>query len=368
MLWEENRDKKPKVAFLCPYGYDSAPGQRFRVELFYDYISPYLEFKTFYFLDNRTTAILYKKGRWLRKFFGVVKGFSNRLRILFTLKSFDYVFIFRESTPLGPPIVEFILAKILGKKIIYDFDDAIWMKNTSNENWVAAKLKWHSKVSSICRWSYKVSCGNQFLSDFAKRYNKSVFTVPTIVDTERRHIMNKSKDSKNRITIGWTGSHSTLPLLEPIIPILKELEKKFDFDFLVIANKNPNFKLENFRFLKWQQLSEIEDLAQIDIGIMPLPDNEWCKGKCGFKAIQYMAMGSPALASPIGVNTKIVDHSINGFLCETPEDWIKYLTLLLENPTLISQMGLKARNKIVKEYSLKSTLPKFLSLFDVEIS
>jgi len=314
-------------------------------------------------LDAETNNVLYQNGKYLKKILGVCKGYLRRLTSLKRLRTFDYIFVFRECTPLGPPIIEFILARILKKKIIYDFDDAIWLRNTSTENGAVRYFKWHSKVKSICTWSYKVSCGNKFLANYAQSFNQNVEIIPTIVDTENIHTIDPQTTRNKKLTIGWTGSFSTLKYLDPLIPIIKELELDYDFNFLVIANKDPQYNCKSFKFLPWKEKTEIDDLKNIDIGLMPLVENDWSKGKCGFKAIQYMSLGIPALVSPVGVNTEIVDHGVNGYICSSKDDWTKYLIKLIENPEIRKNMGPSARVKIENKYSLKYVLPSFLNLF-----
>lgn len=352
------------ILLIVPYPKNQAPSQRFRIEHFLDdFEKANITYQYEPFINESTWKVLYQSKNSFKKLVGIINGFLNRIRLLFKLKKYDYVYLHREASPLGPPVFEFIIAKILKKKIIYDFDDAIWLPNTSQQNKIAASLKWHHKVASICKWSYKISCGNGYLAEYAKRFNENVFIIPTVVETDTRHAIIKKHTEKNYPIIGWTGSHSTLPYLDELIPILKELEKNYSFEFLVIANQNPKLPLKNFRFIKWNEETEIEDLSQIDIGVMPLPNNQWTKGKCGFKAIQYMALGIPAVVSPVSVNKKIVNHQINGFLCENESDWKNTLTQLLINSSLREKMGISAREKIKSDYSVSAIKDDFFSLF-----
>ena len=161
---------------------------------------------------------------------------------------YDWVFIHRECAPLGPPVFEFILAKVFRKKIIYDFDDAIWLPNTSEENKLAGWLKFHDKVRLICRWSYRISCGNEWLADFARQFNSRVVVNPTTIDTEYLHNPNLFPEKNNeKIVIGWTGTHSTLVYLTQLIPVLQSIEKKYSVIVRVISNKKPTIATPKFR-------------------------------------------------------------------------------------------------------------------------
>lgn len=359
---------KVKVAFLCPYGFGVAPGQRFRVELFLNYIEEYIDAKCFYFLSDSTTKILYKKGQIFRKGIGVCLGYFRRLLSLNEIRTYDYIFIFREAAPLGPPVFEYILSKILKKRIIYDFDDAIWLSNTTSENSLISFLKCHDKVSRICDYSYKVSCGNRFLKAYADEYCKETRYIPTIVDTVNSHKPPIPKPTSKMPIVGWTGTHSTLKYLKPLERVLREIEQDYQFEFVVIADKDPMFELSNYRFVKWTQESEIADLSQLDIGLMPLVDSDWCKGKCGFKAIQYMSLGIATIASNVGVSDTIIDDGENGFLCLTEDDWRKSLSILLGDNELRQNIGREARKKIVDKFSLRSLLPDYYELFDIDVT
>jgi glycosyltransferase involved in cell wall biosynthesis len=342
--------------------------------------------------------------------------------LLFTISNYAYIFIHREAAPIGPPIFEWIIAKIFRKRIIYDFDDAIWIPNTSDQNKIAAVVKWHGKVSSIIKWSHKVSVGNAYLAEYARKYNRNVVINPTTIDTENGHnlvkdyswllnnipVANHQKEAdhdkvdlmrqaqmqnkeeltapqppaspsgspetpsnesskvynrRSKTIIGWTGSHSTLPYINEIIPILQQLEQEYNVEFQVISNKDPELPLKHYSFIKWNKETEMEDLVKFDIGLMPLTEDKWAKGKCGFKALQYMALAIPALVSPVGVNTEIVQHGINGFICSTPEEWLKNIEALIENPLLRKTIGEKGRNTVLERYSVKSNGENFLKLF-----
>lgn len=352
-----------KILILCPYPPQQAPSQRFRFEQYLDFLTEkHILYRQESFLDSSTWKILYQKGHFFQKIKGILKGFLKRFLVLFSVFSYDYVLVHREASPLFFPIFEYIIAVIFRKKIIFDFDDAIWLPNTSENNRGVAWLKFHQKTRLICSWAYKISAGNDFLCDYARSFNANVVYNPTTVDTENWHNSPKIHENK-KVVIGWTGTHSTMQYLNELLPVFENLEKKYDFELLIISNQKPDFELKSLRFCVWKKETEIADLLQMDIGIMPLQDDAWAKGKCGFKALQYMALGIAAVVSPVGVNAQIVDENENGFLCENLEDWENKLTLLLENFELRQQMGFAARQKIVQNYSVVSNRDNFLRLF-----
>jgi len=358
----KNRSAK-HIIFLCPYPKGGAPSQRFRFEQYLDLLKEQgFTYQIEGFLDEKTNQILYKPGQTGKKLIGVMLGFLRRIYLLFSIPKADFVFIHREATPIGPPFIEWIIAKLLRKKIIYDFDDAIWLKDASGVNNFMLRLKWQQKVSRICQWSYNISAGNAYLCAYAKQFQPQVALVPTTIDTEQHH--NRIKQQSNQpLTIGWTGSHSTMKYLKSIERVLQQLEEQFDFQFVVISNRPPELALKNLKFIQWNEANEVEDLLQLHIGLMPLPDDPWARGKCGFKALQYLALGIPALVSPVGVNTKIVEHGVNGYVCATDHDWHKYLSILLQDAELRENLGEEGRKKIVKEYSVKANTQNFINLF-----
>lgn len=365
MSFRENH----KIAFLIPYPQDTAPGQRFRFEQYYGVLQDHgYQLTLLSFFSRDAYAILQDHGSKLSIPLFIFWGFIRRLFHLCIIVRTDFVFLFREAAPIGPPIFEWIVCKVLNKKIIYDFDDAIWLTDKTDESKLEKLLRWRSKVKLICKWSYRVSCGNTYLAEYAKKFNPNVIVIPTTIDTSLKHNQLKAHLrtflSNSSIVIGWTGSHSTLKYLNLAESVLKHLERKYhQVQFIVIADSKPKLDLVRLDFIKWNKESEVEDLLKIDIGIMPLPDDEWAKGKCGFKALQYMALEIPAVVSPVGVNTEIVNHGVNGFSCQTEEDWVQCLETLIMDPILRKKMGAEGRKKIISNYSVASNSSTFLSLF-----
>jgi glycosyltransferase involved in cell wall biosynthesis len=352
-----------KILFIVPYPTDKAPSQRFRFEQYYELLNEKgIDYDIKPFLSNEIWDILYLPGRFLKKAFGILGGLFKRFFLLFKLKQYDYIFIHREATPIGPSFFEYFASRWLKKKIIYDFDDAIWIPNFSEANSFFSFLKGYGNVHKICSYAYKISCGNEYLCDYAKQFNKNVVYNPTTIDTNNYH--NRVKDqSGEEFVIGWTGSHSTIRYIGEIVPVLSKLENKYTFTFRVISDFKPEFELNSLEYVKWKKESEIEDLLGFNIGIMPLVNDKWANGKCGFKALQYMSLGIPALVSPVGVNSRIVDHGLNGFICDTPEEWETSIETLLKNRETLGEMSKQTRKKIINHYSVKSNSDNFIGLF-----
>jgi glycosyltransferase involved in cell wall biosynthesis len=354
-----------KVLFIVPYPIGEAPSQRFRFEQYFSALKEAgFQFQVQSFLTHKNWRVFYGQATPIAKVIALLKGFVKRFISLGKAISHDFIFIHREAAPIGPPIFEFILSKILQKKIIYDFDDAIWRTDKVNEDPMEKIIRWRGKVKWICRWSYKVSSGNEYLQRFASQYNNHAFLIPTTIDTENGHNLSMKKNQQsNNLIIGWTGSHSTLKYLTLIEKDLQQLERKYsNIEFHIIADKKPELSLASLHFKPWSQQTEVSDLAHFDIGIMPLPDNEWAKGKCGFKALQYMSMEIATVASPVGVNTSIIQHGMNGLLSKD-DQWIEMLSQLIEDKNLRSRLGKEGRMTVENSFSVNSVKESFLQLF-----
>lgn len=390
-----------KVLIVCPYPHGKAPSQRFRFEQYLDLVQADFDIHSFWKEDEWPR--IYQDGSMTYKVVRTIGGFGRRLRLLFQVRQYDKVFIHREATPIGLPWFEWAVAKVFRKPIIFDFDDAIWLPNSSKANEkLAGKLKFHGKTAKICSWATTCSVGNSFLADYAKQYCHDVRIIPTTIDTENHHnpdlyVRRGSKwvkkseavvadkkstevkvatsgkrqadhlESDNLVTIGWTGTHSTLKQLVPLFPLLEKIHKDHPFRFLLIADVPPEAMPEFVEFRKWKKETEIEDLLEMNIGVMPLYDTDWERGKCGFKALQYQALGIPAVASMVGVNATIVKEHKTGFLCEAlplVEDgkWKKELSSLLQMQEVRSKLGRQARIHVIKNYSVQSQKEVFSSL------
>jgi len=317
-----------KVLFLGPYPKGFGPSQRFRIEVYLPYLKDKdisYTYHTFY--TEKGYQSLYKKGRFLSKFFSVLFGFFKRLLILFTVWQYDYVFVQREITPIGPPLFEWVVSKLFKAKLIYDFDDAIWIPNYSAENAFFHRLKNYGKIKKIIQWSDTVIAGNKFLYDYAIQFNPETHIIPTVIDTALVHnptLYHKKK--KDKITVGWTGTLTNNLHIEFLAPVFEKLNKQFDYDILLISNKKPNIDLKNVRFVPWDKTNEIDQLFQMDIGIMPLKNNhDFYKGKCGFKAIQYMSLGITTVATPLGFNVDLIAENETGYFATTEEEWYDVL-------------------------------------------
>lgn len=351
-----------RILFLVPYPAEEAPSQRFRFEQYLSTLTEAgYEYSIQSFLTKNAWKKFYKAGNFVPKAMGLFVGYMRRAQMLLKLHQFDFVFIHRELSPAGPAILSWLISRVWKKKIIYDFDDAIWLTNYSENNKLFAKMKSYGNSKALMKRSWKNSCGNRWLVEQAKPFNPNSYYIPTTIDTVKAHnrIREINLDSP---VIGWTGSHSTISYLENILPQLEVLYARYTFELVVISNLPPEFTFPSMRFIEWNAETEIDDLLQMDIGLMPLPESRWAEGKCGLKALQYMALGIVPAVSPIGVNQTIVDDHKNGIHVRDG-GWEEALSGLLSSPKKTLEMSQKTRKLIIEDYSVLANEAKFLHLF-----
>jgi glycosyltransferase involved in cell wall biosynthesis len=356
--------KKQCIYILCPYPKNTIGSQRFRFEQYLDELNSIARIKQFPFWSINAMKILYAKGKKTQKALHTLIGLSKRFFLLPMLIRANVIFIHRESIPLGHGYYEWIISKVLRKKIVFDFDDAIWLSQTSKENAKIGWLKGKDKTSKICNLSCLVVCGNAYLEEYAMRFNSNTIIIPTTLDTDY-HKPKENKLATEKIVIGWTGSPTTIDHFKIIIPVLEQLKNEYGerIQFSVIGDNRYTHPELSISGQAWRLETEIQDLMKFDIGIMPLPDDEWTKGKCGFKGLQYMSLEVPTVMSPVGVNTEIIDHGTNGFLANTDEEWYTILSELIENEKLRHKIGKEGRKTIINQYSISANKNKYASLF-----
>ena len=354
-----------RILFIAAHRKDRAPNQRFRFEQFFNYLSRnhYQCVLSPLIINKTEDDLFYSPGNYFKKIPLGVNFAYRRLKDVWRAKRFDVIVIAREAFLLGTPLFEKLLAW-RNPKIIFDFDDAIWIDVISTNNWAFSWLKDGSKTSRIIATSKLVIAGNQYLLEYAKKYNTQVKIVPTTIDTDE--YLPKNTANTGKITIGWSGSVSTIEHFQYAIPALKRLKSKYKSAIAIKVIGDANYQNQelDIQGLPWRKDSELEDLRSIDIGIMPLPDDQWSWGKCGLKGLQYMALEIPTLMSPVGVNREIVMDGINGFLPSDENDWVEKISLLIESADLRANLGKAGRATVLERYSVKSQQEIYLALIN----
>jgi glycosyltransferase involved in cell wall biosynthesis len=355
-------EKEKKILFIAPFYFDRSPSQRFRFE-------QYLNFFESNGFDCRLKSIvkkgeddtLYLKGAIVAKILLFVKFILRRYKHLRQASKYDIIFVQREACFLGHTFFEKRLAK--KSKLIFDFDDAIWLPNVSSANQKLEWLKNYQKTSKIISYSDAIIAGNQYLADYALQYNKNINIIPTTIDTAK--FVAKEKLTNGKVCIGWSGSKTTVQHFEFIESVLIKIKEKYKDQVYFKLIGDADYKNENLdlKGIAWTPLTEVSEIQTFDIGIMPLPNDEWAKGKCGLKGLSYMAVGVPTIMSPVGVNTEIIKDKQNGLLASTEEEWLEKLSLLIENADIRETLGKAGRKTVEDTYSVKANSKKYLKIF-----
>lgn len=355
-----------RVLAVVPSVYDTSPGQRFRIEQWEPILRQsgveitYAPFET-----GELRSVLHRPGRIFAKIKAVTREMNRRRRQLDALDDFDLVYLFREAALMGPPWFERKLARS-GVPVVFDFDDAIFHSYKSPSNGYLSYLKFPGKTSEICRLSSEVMAGNEYLADYARTVNPHVTIVPTTIDTDKYTLVQGPAEPQT-VTIGWSGSFSTIQHLDTLRQALRELAASERFRLRVIGTVEYAIEGVEVEPLAWRTETEVADLSAIDVGIMPLPDDDWSKGKCGLKALQYMALGIPTICSPVGVNSTIIEDGVNGYLAGSNLDWINKLKLLIHDRAQRKRIGLAGRETVERKYSAKMTAPRVLEVFKTAV-
>jgi len=258
---------------------------------------------------------------------------------------FDAVFV---QKGIFPGLYSGFERKFAAKKpLIYDFDDAMWLPRRGGSR-VAHVLHREPAVQDVLRCAAAVIAGNDYLAEYASRFNRNVTVVPTAIDTAKY-------PTGGGTIVGWIGSRTTLPYLKLLRPVFTKL----GIVPRVIAAGDPGFRVD---FRPWSMETELAELAQIGIGISPLTDTPWERGKCAVKVLQYMACGIPVVASPVGVHNQIIQHGVNGYLAGEPVEWEGCLRELIGNPTLRQQFGDAGRALVQQRYDIHQAAERVLSV------
>jgi glycosyltransferase involved in cell wall biosynthesis len=354
-----------KILFLTPSPVESA-SERYRV---YQFL-PYFERRGYLCVvrpfASRALHRAIQQGQLAAKLLYTPLCYLRRMTALAEISRCAAVVVHRGIFPFPWPSAE---ALFLGgkAKVIFDFDDAIHIghQNTANAKypWIY-KLKYGSGINGMLRKSGHVIAGNQTLADYAMRFNAHVSIIPTVVDLERYTYQPPQAASEDMLTIGWVGSRSTSPYLLEVEGALRRLCEMHPgrIRFRFYGDPQRQFRLPNCESLPFSLATEIADLRRIDIGIMPLPDNDWTRGKCAFKAIQYMALGIPTVTSPVGMARELVRDEGNGLWAKTGEEWLNALHRLVCDPQLRRRLAAEARRTVEAHYSLQVWGPRFVEV------
>lgn len=358
-------NKKKKILFLVDHRLDRSPGQRFRFEQYLHFLELNgYEYTISNLLNAKDDKLFYSPGNYLSKARIALKVILKRLNDVRRSREYDYIFIFRNAWFFGSILIEKWLRKFSSGKLVFDFDDAIWVPQVSTTYKKLSWLKSPDKTGRIISLCDVVIAGNEYLADYARQFNKNVVIIPTTIDTNEYQKQDVERND-NMITIGWSGSKSTVEHFKVAVPWLLKLNAKYGgkFRIVVIGDKSYHHPELPVIAKDWKKEDELKELSAFDIGIMPLPDDDWSRGKCGLKGLQYMALGIPTLMSPVGVNKEIIQDGENGFLASEDHEWIEKVSMLMESKTLRDQIGEAGRQTVVKQFSVEANKHAWLRVF-----
>jgi glycosyltransferase involved in cell wall biosynthesis len=293
----------------------------------------------------------------------IARSYAGRVLALARSRSYDLIWVEKEALPWLPAWLEAVFFRIAGVNVVLDYDDPIFHAYTGNQNWLIRKVLRH-KIARLMSVADLVIVGNRYIEAYARaKGTRWVAQLPTVVDLERYPpFPAQSLSNKQFFTIGWIGSPLTSGYLELLRPVLLDLVERLPLKIVLIGGAPAALARLPVEHRMWSMETEAEEIASLDVGIMPLPDRPWERGKCGYKLVQYMASWLPVVASPVGANCEIVQQGVTGFLADSHADWISALLRLWQHPELRRRMGIAGRQRAEERYSLQIAAPRLIDL------
>lgn len=275
------------------------------------------------------------------------KNFADKIRLIKRCSHFDITYL--QKKLLSP--LDTILLRKYARRLIFDFDDAIYYRHTEKE--APESTARYLKFKYLVQRADLVVAGNRILADYALRFNRNVIVIPSAVET--RNIPLKNHEAKSNVTvIGWTGGEVNLPYLQLLSPsVLPKLSVDHRIQLRILSSKTINIPSVEVKFIPWSLETQEKEIALFDIGLMPLPANKYTEGKCGYKALQYMAAAVPPVCSDVGINRDIVEDGKDGFVVSSVDMFYGAIKTLIEDRALRQSMGTKARKKVEDHFSVQ---------------
>ena len=351
-----------RVLFLATYPEEGA-SSRLRITQFFPYLEAHGVHCTFRPLfDTEFYRAFYRPGRYLSKSLRLLRLTLDRLVDVVRARHYDVVFIQREAHIIGPPLFEWMLARLVRRPIVFDFDDAVFLPSSSGVyGRLAGVLKRPEKTRSILRWSSKAIVCTEYSRGFAVQHHPDPVVIPTVVDS---HLFTpRGGKREGPVTIGWVGSFSAAPFVLALREVFERLGARHRYRLKLVgmetpfALASPGVEVIN---LPWTLEREVADYQSLDIGIYPLLPDPWTKGKMGLKVVAYMAVGIPSVSSPIGDHVRFVREGENGFFASTVDEWVGKLSQLIESPALREDVGRRGRATVEEYYCLDRQAPRLL--------
>jgi len=360
---------KKNILILCPFPIGVAAGQRLKYEQYFDgWREQGYTIKISPFMSVNMWNTVYTHGNYTKKIYGTIVGYFRRVLDIFRVSNYSIIYVFMWVTPFGGSLFE-KLVRMFSKYIIYDIEDNVMKKQISDHNKLVSYLRSPSKIKFLIKKSDYVISSSPSLNEYCCNLRGGLHSkyISSSVNTDL-FVPSNNYSNENVVVIGWTGTFSSKQYLDTLRKVFIDLNKVCRFKLRVIGNFNYEFPGIDLEVIKWSSKTEIEDLQGIDIGVYPLIDDEWVSGKSGLKAIQYMAFGIPTVASNLGTTPKIIEHMDNGWLVNNEDEWVTALKTLVNESQLRKEMGVSAREKVLKCYSISVIKDQYLSVLDEAIT
>jgi len=345
-----------KIYFYSKYDRDGA-SSRYRTFQYQDYYAEAgIETLCFPLFSNEYLRIRYGEGRAKAS---VKDLYRQRWRDMGVVEDCDLVVVEKEFLPYLPSFLEKDTFRD-AKKILVDLDDAIFENYRRHGN-PLVRLAIGKKFDRLLGWASGVVCGSKYLSDYAEERAEHVYQVPTTVDVSKYEMHDHDHDGL--ISIGWIGTPWSARYLPAIREVIETLANEIPLRFIVIGGYAPYWNGVDIQSYTWEEAKEADWIRWMDIGVMPLPDTPFERGKCGLKILQYMAAGVVPVASDVGGNSDLIEEGVDGYLCRTDNDWTDALLDLARDPQLRARMGAAGRKKVEEKYSLSVWAPKLEAIY-----
>jgi len=352
-----------RLVVLCPYPERRAPSQRLKYEQYFDdWRAAGWEVDVRPFWDEAAWSRLYGRGDVVAKAFDVTWGLLRRMADVRAALAADLVYVHLWAVPLGPPLLERRIHRA-GVPMVYDVDDLVHLPHASRANAFMRWLRGREKVFELVEMADEVVVCTEHLAEVARVRNSRVTNISSTIDTDT-YRPRPHRDRTEGIVLGWSGSHSTSPYLHILDDVLRELQTTEGVRVRVIGDASFRVPGVDVEASEWRLDREVADLSEIDVGLYPLPDEEWVLGKSGLKALQYMALEIPPVVQSVGANLEIVRDGENGLLARTPEEWLTALRRLVRDPELRRRLGVRARATVEERYSVHANREHYRAVLD----
>ncbi|MFY9621673.1 MAG: glycosyltransferase [Pyrinomonadaceae bacterium] len=357
-----------EVLTLVPNRAGFAPGQRGSIELWEDVLKPAgINLHWAPFETERLHEILYAPGHQFQKAAEMVKAYRDRMEVVDNLDDYDAVFVYREAALLGPAFFEKKIAR-RGLPIIYQLDDPLFVPYRSPSNGLWSYLKFFGKIADICRLAKVVMVNSTQIRSYVSQFNQNIWQVPSVVDTRRYVYRPELVESQpGEVCIGWSGSPTTVKNIQVISGALRRLAEQVAHRVHLIGGTDFNLPGVNYTAQPWSAETEVEDLRKMQVGMVPLPLNEWNKWKFYMKTAQYLALGIPTVATPLGSNPEVIQHGVTGFLANSDDEWVEYLKRLIQDSGLRRRMS-RAAAESAYQYTLAGNTEKIIGAFKAALA